>query len=204
MGKKDPRIDAYLAQSEDFAQPILRHLRRVVHAGCPDVEETLKWSTPTFMYQGMLAGMAAFKQHCTFGFWKHALLAGDGQDAFKAADQAMGQFGRITAIADLPSEKVLLGLVRKAAALNEQGVKLPAKPRAKGNRQLAVPSYFMRALRANQKALSTFKGFTYSNKKEYLEWVVEAESDETRARRLATAVGWMAEGKVRNWKYVRK
>ncbi len=204
MGKKDPRIDAYIARSADFARPILKHLRKVVHAGCPEVEETLKWSAPAFMYKGMLCGMASFKQHCTFGFWKHALLVGEGKGVFKADDAAMGQFGRITAIADLPSEKALLGLVRKAAGLNEQGVKLPAKPRATEDRKLEVPSYFMSALRKNKKALETFKGFNYSNKKEYVEWVVEAKSDETRARRLETAVGWMAEGKIRNWKYVRK
>ena len=204
MGKKDPRIDAYIARSAAFAQPILRHLRKVVHAGCPGVEETLKWSMPAFQHQGPLAGMAAFKQHCTFGFWKHALLVGDGAGAFKGAEEAMGQFGRIRSLADLPSQQVLVRLVKKAAALNEQGIKLPAKPRPKGNRQLKVPSDFMSALRKNQPALATFKGFSYSNQKEYVEWVGEAKTETTRARRLETALEWMAECKARNWKYIRK
>ena len=204
MGKKDPRIDAYIANSADFARPILKHLRKVVHAGCPDVEETLKWSHATFMYKGILCGMAAFKQHVTFGFWKDALMRGKDSGAFKGSDEAWGQFGRITAVSDLPSEKVLLGLVRKAVALNDQGIKLPAKPRPKRTLELKVPGELMSALRKNKKALETFQGFSYSNKKEYVEWLVEAKTEATRSRRLETAVAWMAEGKIRNWKYVRK
>ena len=204
MGKKDPRIDAYIAKSAAFAKPILKRLRKVVHAGCPEVEETLKWNMPAFMYKGPLAGMAAFKQHCTFGFWKHALLAREGNGAFKGAAQAMGQFGRITSLSDLPGEKALLRLVEKAAALNEQGVKLPPRPKPKPNRKLSAPADLMRALRKNPKALEAFEGFSYSHRKEYVEWVVVAKTDETRARRLATAVDWMAQGKSRHWKYVKK
>ena len=204
MGKKDPRIDAYIAKSADFARPVLKHLRRLVHAGCPEVEESLKWSHPAFMYKGILCGMAAFKQHVTFGFWKQALLRGKGPRALKGRDDAWGQFGRITAVADLPSERVLLGLVRKAVALNDQGIKLTARPRPRRNGELKVPGDLMSALRKNKKALEAFKGFSFSNKKEYVEWVVEAKTEETRSRRLETAVAWMAEGRIRNWKYVRK
>ena len=204
MVKKDPRIDAYITKSAGFARPILKHLRKVVHAGCPDVEETLKWSHPAFMYKGILCGRAAFKQHCTFGFWKEALLRGKGRGAFKSSDEAWGQFGRITAVSELPRERVLLALVRKAVALNDQGVRLPAKPGPKGNRELEVPGDLMSALRKNKRALETFQGFSYSNKKEYVEWVVEAKTEATRSRRLETAIAWMAEGKIRNWKYVRK
>ena len=201
MGNKDPRIDAYIARSAPFAKPILKHLRRVVHQGCPQVEETLKWGSPSFTHQGILCGMAAFKQHCVFGFWKHALVIDKRTSKVEAA---MGQFGRITALSDLPSDRVLLGWVKKAAALNEQGVKVPRKPKPATDRVLEVPPYFMSALRKNAKALATFKGFSSSNKREYLEWVTEAKAEATRARRLATAVEWMAEGKIRNWKYVRK
>lgn len=200
MGKKDPRIDAYIARSAPFARPVLRHIRRIVHAGCPDVEETLKWGMPAFMHDGILCGMAAFKQHATFGFWKRAMMVKKGLPA--ADEKAMGQFGRITSIAGLPSERTLLRLVKEAAAL--QGMKEPAKPRPKVDRTLEVPSYFMGALRRNKSALATFKGFSFSNQKDYVEWVVEAKTDATRARRLETAVAWMAEGKIRNWKYVRK
>ena len=204
MGKKDRRVDAYIAKSAAFARPILRHIREVVHSAHPGVEETLKWSHPTFTYKGMLCGMAAFKQHCTFGFWKHALLVGDGKGPFEAASEAMGQFGRLTAISDLPGDTMLRSLVKKAVALNEQGVKLPPRPRARGKQELEVPSYFMSALRRNPKALATFNGFSYSNKKDYVEWVVEAKTEETRARRMKTAVEWMSEGKIHNWKYARK
>ena len=207
MGKKDLRIDTYIGKSAEFAKPILRHIRKVVHAGCPDVEETLKWGFPHFMYKGILCSMAAFKAHCAFGFWKQALLREKHKSlakAAKVAEPAMGQFGRITGVADLPSEKTLLRLVADAAALNNEGVKSPARSRAKGKRALAIPAYFMSALRENKKALATFNGFSPSNKKEYVEWVTEAKTEETRERRLATAVEWMAEGKIRNWKYTRK
>lgn len=204
MGKKDPRIDAYIARSAGFARPILVHLRKVVHAGCPEVEETLKWSFPHFMYQGMLGSMAAFKSHCTFGFWKGALLVGKAGGLSKSEEAAMGQFGRITSIADLPSEKKLLQLVKQATALNDQGVKRSPRPKPKGKGGLKVPAYFMSALRRSTKALATFQAFSPSNKRDYVEWVTEAKGKDTRARRIATAVEWMAEGKIRNWKYVRK
>ena len=204
MGTKDPRVDAYIAKSAEFARPVLRHLRKVVHAGCPDVEETLKWSAPHFMHKGMLCGMASFKGHCAFGFWKERLLAARIKTATSAGKTAMGQFGRITSIADLPDEASLIRLVQVAASLNEQGIKSPRRARPKGNRILRVPDYFMSALRRNRKALATFDGFTYSNRKEYVEWVVEARQEETRSRRLKTAIAWMAEGKARNWKYIKK
>ncbi len=202
MGKKDPRIDAYIAKSADFAKPVLRHLRKVVHAGCPDVEETLKWGMPAFMYKGILCGMAAFKGHCTFGFWKETLLKKKYGPLAKVDAKAMGQFGRITGVADLPSERTLLRFVKDAAALNDAGVKVAARPKTK--KPLAIPTDFMAALRKNKKALATFEGFSPSHKREYVEWVTEAKGEDTRARRLATAVAWMADGKVRNWKYVGK
>ena len=204
MGSKDPRVDAYIARSAGFARPVLKHLRKVVHAGCPEAEETLKWSAPHFMYKGMLCGMASFRSHCAFGFWKEKLLAGRIKAATGAGKTAMGQFGRITSIADLPDEATLIRLVQAAASLNERGVKSPARARPKGNRVLRVPDFFMEAVRRNRKALRTFDGFTYSHRKEYVEWVTEARQEETRSRRLKTAIEWMAEGKARNWKYMRK
>jgi uncharacterized protein YdeI (YjbR/CyaY-like superfamily) len=201
MGKKDPRVDAYIARSAPFAKPILKHLRKVVHAGCPTAEETLKWGAPAFMHKGILCGMAAFKQHCVFGFWKHRLIIGKDDEKRYAA--AMWR-GRITELSELPGDKVLLGWVKKAARLNDEGIQVPRKPRPAAGRTLGVPAYFMSAVRKNSQALATFKGFSPSNKKDYVEWVTEAKTEETRLRRLATAVQWMAEGKIRNWKYVRK
>ncbi len=200
MGQKDERVDAYIAKSADFAKPILKHIRALVHKACPDVEETLKWSAPTFMYHGILCGMVAFKQYCVLGFWKGTLIVADKGKSL----EAMGSFGRITKLSDLPSVKILAGYVRQAMVLNEKGVKAPPKYPSAPKKPLRVPAYFMSALKNNKKALATFDNFSTSNKREYVEWITEAKTDETREKRLATAIEWMAEGKIRNWKYVRK
>jgi uncharacterized protein YdeI (YjbR/CyaY-like superfamily) len=197
MGMKDPRVDAYIAKSQDFARPILEHLRDVVHASCPDVEETLKWSFPHFQYKGMLCSMASFKEHCAFGFWKGALVLEDAG----ANETAMGQFGRITKVSELPSKKVLAGLIKKAMKLNDDGIK-PARSKPKEPKELVVPDDLTKALRQNAAARKTFEGFTPGRKREYVEWINEAKAESTRTRRIETAVEWMAEGKPRNWKYM--
>lgn len=210
MGKKDPRIDAYIARSAPFARPILRHLRKVVRAGCPQAEETLKWGMPHFVYEGILCNMAAFKAHCAFGFWKPGRVAGVRAALPVPEAKAMGQFGRIKAVSDLPSEATLRRLVKAMAAAKAAGVKAPAKPRAvarrvaPARRAAAAPDYFLAALRKNKRALAIYQGFSPSNQREYVEWVTEAKGEDTRRRRLATAVTWLAEGKVCNWKYVGK
>ena len=177
MPKKDPRIDAYIAKSAEFARPILKHIRKVVHAGCPNVVETMKWSMPHFDYKSVMCGMAAFKEHCTFGFWKAELIV-DG--ASNAEAEAMGHFGRITSLADLPNEKTLISYVRKAARLNEKGVKAPWRARQKKKPPLTIPDYFSAALKKNAKARKSFENFSPSNKREYVEWVSEAKREETR------------------------
>jgi uncharacterized protein YdeI (YjbR/CyaY-like superfamily) len=204
MGKKNPGVDAYIVKSADFAKPILKHIRSVVHAGCPDVQEELKWGFPHFMYKGILCSMASFKAHCAFGFWKGELLAKQHKSLSETRESAMGEFGRITALSDLPSEKTLLRYIKDAVRMNDDGVKRPVKAKPKENRSLEVPDYFLAALKRSRKALTVFEGFNYSNKKEYVEWVTEARGEETRKRRLETAVEWMSEGKPRNWKYTRK
>jgi uncharacterized protein YdeI (YjbR/CyaY-like superfamily) len=200
MSKRDARIDAYIAKSAGFAQPILNHLRELVHRGCPEVEETLKWSRPSFVYKGLLCGMAAFKQHATFGFWKHELVVGKTGEK-----EGMGQFGRITSLKDLPARKVLMGYIRKAVALNEAGIKPPAPTRAQPGekRELAVPDYLVAALKNNKTAQANFENFSYSHKKEYVEWLTGAKREDTRQKRLQTALAWIAEGKSQNWKYMR-
>jgi uncharacterized protein YdeI (YjbR/CyaY-like superfamily) len=197
MGKKDPRIDAYIARTADFAKPILNHLRRLVHEACPEVEETLKWNFPHFLHQGMLCGMAAFKAHCTFGFWKGALIVAQN----KNGEEAMGQFGRITSLSDLPSEKILIGYIKQAIHLNEAGIKVPARSKPEKKKELIVPDYFMAALKKNKKALESFENFSYSHKREYVEWITEAKREETRTKRMETALEWLAKGKARHWKY---
>ena len=199
MASKDPRIDAYIVKSAAFAKPILKHLRNVVHAGCPAVQETMKWSMPHFDYKGVMCGMAAFKQHCVFGFWKEALIFDAGKVAEKTA---MGSFGCIKSLADLPSEKTLIGYVKKATALNEAGIKAPGRTQPKKREPLSVPDDFSAALKKNATARKTFEDFPPSKQREYLEWVTEAKREETRRERLATSIKWLAEGKARHWKYM--
>jgi uncharacterized protein YdeI (YjbR/CyaY-like superfamily) len=199
MGTKDARVDAYIAKSAAFAQPILTHLRDIVHATCPEVEETMKWSFPHFMYKGMLCAMASFKEHCSFDFWKASLIVArtDGK-----AEEGMGDFGRITKISDLPPKKVLTGYIKTAMKLNEDGVKKPTPPKPKTPKELVVPDDLAKALRADAAARATFEKFSPSHKREYVEWITEAKTEATRMKRLQTAIEWMAEGKARNWKYM--
>ncbi len=198
MGTKDPRVDAYIAKSAEFARPILQHLRQLVHEACPEVQETIKWSFPNFEYKGPFCNMAAFKQHCSFGFWKHKLLF-PGQPGKE--EEAMGQFGRIASMKDLPKDQVLLGYVRKAKRLNDEGVKLP--PRATTPKKpVVVPAFLAAALKQSPPARAAFDNFSPSHKREYVEWLTEAKTEATRQRRLETALAWLAEGKPRNWKYM--
>jgi len=196
MGTKDPRVDAYIEKSQPFARPILRHLRKVVHAGCPGVEETMKWSFPHFDYKGIFCAMASFKAHCTFGFWKASLLEGLGG----TDKDAMGQFGRITSLDDLPPEKKLIALVKQAAKLNDAGIK-PPRPERTAKPSVAPPDDFVAALKKNKKAQTAWDAFSPSHRREYLEWILEAKQPATRDRRIATTLEWVSEGKGRNWKY---
>jgi uncharacterized protein YdeI (YjbR/CyaY-like superfamily) len=194
----DARVDAYIARAKPFARPILNHIRSVVHAACPGAAETIKWGFPHFDYKGPLCGMAAFKEHATFGFWKAKLLT---EHLPKVDEKAMGQFGCLKSVSDLPRRAALARLVKAAAKLNEAGVKVERHRAPKP--ALKVPAYFMAALRRNPTALAAFKSFPPSHRREYVEWVVEAKRDDTRARRLSQALERMAEGKARNWEYAR-
>jgi uncharacterized protein YdeI (YjbR/CyaY-like superfamily) len=199
MATTDPRVDAYIEKAADFAQPILRHLRDVVHDASPDIEETMKWGFPHFTYRGIVCSMAAFKGHCAFGFWKEQLVLGSPEPK---AGEAMGQFGRITGLSDLPPRDVLIGYVREAVRLNEEGVKVPASKAPK-----AVPPLleaFRAALERNPAAKAGFEGFSPSHRREYVEWIAEARREETRDRRIAAAIEWLSEGKPRNWRYMKE
>jgi|SRR5919109_3981386 hypothetical protein len=195
MGKRDKRIDAYIAKSADFAKPILTYLRDLLHETCPDCKEAMKWSSPTFMYHGMLCGFSAFKEHASFGFWKHEIVVGprDG----------MG-FGRITTVKDLPPKKQLVAYIKKAMKLNEEGVKVPRMKAAQPKRAIPMPQDLKVALAANKKANATYEDFSPSHKREYLEWITDAKTEATRARRVEQAIEWMSEGKPRNWKYMQR
>ncbi len=202
MGKKDNRVDAYIAKSADFAKPILNHLRKIIHKGCPAVEETIKWSFASFDYKGPLCSIAAFKEHCAFGFWKAALMK-DADKMKNNQQNAMGHAGKIKSLSDLPSDKILISWVKEAAKLNEDGIKLPPRKKTEKN-DLTIPEYFTKALKKNKKALQAFESFSPSHKREYVQWITEAKTEETRNRRMDTALEWIAEGKGRNWKYERK
>src|SRR6266568_1237628 len=153
MAKKDPRVDACIERAADFAKPVMKHLRKLVHAACPEVEETIKWQFPTFMHKGMLCGMAAFKNHCTFGFWKHELIFGKEKLVANGDERGMGQFGRITSLSDLPKDEVLLGYIKEAIRLNDEGIKVPSRAKPKKKAPLVIPAYFMNELKKNKKAL---------------------------------------------------
>lgn len=201
MDKKDSRVDAYIGKAAPFARPILTHIRKLVHQGCPEAEETIKWGMPSFDYKGSYCSMAAFKAHCAFGFWKASLMENAGK--MKENQQnSMGHLGRITALGDLPSDKVLLGYIKEAKRLNDEGIKMP--PRKKTiTKDLEIPESFAKCLSKNKKAKATFEALSPSHKKEYVQWITEAKTEGTRNRRMETAVEWIAEGKGRNWKYER-
>jgi len=206
MSKKDPRIDAYIAKSQPFAQPILKKLRTLIHEGCPEVQETIKWGMPSFDYKGAFCSMAAFKQHGVFGFWKGSLIKDKHNFIQKRANQggeAMGNMGRITSLKDLPPDAVIIDYVKQAKKLNDDGVKLPSRTK-KEKPPVVVPDYFTAALKRSKKAFVNFEAFPPSHKREYVEWITEAKTEETRERRMGIALEWIAEGKGRNWKYERK
>lgn len=200
----DKRIDSYINKSQDFAEPILRHLRALVHQACPEVEETIKWGMPHFMYKGeILCSMAGFKAHCAFVFWKGALMRDPVLKENAVGETAMGHLGKITEMDDLPEDEQMLAYLYEAVELNEKGVRLPKKP-ANDKVELVIPEDLKFALQANAAALNTFEGFSYSNQKEYIEWLEEAKTENTRKRRLDTAIIYMEEGKPRNWKYMKE
>jgi len=197
MPSHDPRVDAYIAKSADFARPILEEIRARVHAACPQVEETIKWGMPSFVHAGaILCGMAAFKQHASFGYWKHALVMGE------AERDGMGSYGRLASVRDLPPKARMQADLRKAMKLNEDGVK-PERRKSAPRPAPEVPDELASALEKNKAAKATFDAFAPGCRREYIEWIVEAKREETRAKRLAQALEWMAQGKRRNWKYER-
>lgn len=207
MGTKDPRVDAYIANAATFAQPILTRFRTLVHKACPNVQETIKWGMPAFDDKGPLCSMAAFKKHCAFGFWKAALLH-ESQDGTTPAAMNWGAPGRdpiparIQSSDDLPSDAAILRLIRRAAKLNKDGIKLPKSRSVRA--ALPMPRPFAAALAKSKSASRVFAAFSPSAKREYIEWITQAKREETRATRIASAVEWISQGKQRNWKYMNK
>ncbi|KQS33325.1 YdeI family protein [Dyadobacter sp. Leaf189] len=207
MNHTDPRIDAYIVKSAPFAIPILEYLRSIVHAACPDVKETMKWSFPHFEYNGsILCSMASFKQHCAFSFWLATRLSDpNGLLASDTEKTSMGHLGRITSLESLPAEEHLTGFVTEAMELIDKGVKIKnAGGVVKEKKELVIPDYLLEALEENPQAKTYFNAFSQSGKKEYVMWLEEAKTETTRMKRVETAIEWIGEGKSRNWKYERK
>ncbi len=201
MEQYDSRVDAYIAKAAPFAKPILEYIRTLVHETSPQITENIKWGFPFFEYKGVLCNMAAFKQHCSFGFWKVSLL-NDPSHSLMTGDTSAGSLGQLTTIADLPSKEILVDFILQAIALNENEVKVPAKKApAEKKATIETPDYFLDFLADHPNAKLTFESFSPSHKREYVEWIVEAKTDVTRLKRMQTAIEWMIEGKSRNWKY---
>jgi len=202
MKNHSPAVDAYIAKSPEYSRPILKKIRALYHKACPQIVESIKWGCPHFEYKGIVGGMAAFKNYVTYGFWKAKLME-DAHELLALMAKAPMGHANATKVSDLPADKVLLGYIRQAVKLNELGVKLPPRKK-KPRHELQVPDYFVLALKRNKKALATFEAFSPSHKREYVEWITEAKQEETRLKRLATAIEWLSEGKPRNWKYMKK
>lgn len=203
MGTRHADVDAYIAASPEFARPILEKIREAFHAGCPAIEERIKWGVPSFEYKGMLGGMAAFKRHVAFGFWKSRLMQ-DAAGLFSRGPKASPMGARVDSLADLPSKKVLVAYVKEARRLNDEGRKEPRRAAPRRPVRVVVPPDLAAALAKHPAARAVFEGFPPSHRREYVEWITEAKREETRRKRLRTTLEWLADGKHRNWKYERK
>lgn len=201
MPKLDKRVDAYINKSADFAKPILSHIRSLMHKACPAVEETIKWGFPIFEYKGPMCNMASFKQHCAFGFWKAKLLEEQSNLELGNGRSAMGHLGRITSLKDLPSDKIMITMIKQAMKLNDEGIKIKKTVKKVSEEDAVAPDYFLKALSKNKKAEKHFNAFPNGQRKEYIVWITEAKTEDTRNKRMATAIEWISEGKRRNWKY---
>lgn len=204
MGKKIPEVDKYIAKAQPFAKPILEHIREVVHSVSPQITEVMKWSFPHFDYKGTICSMASFKEHCAFGFWKAALMKDEDKIINPVGKTAMGSLGRITSVKELPAKKILVKYLKEAIQINEEGKVVPKAKPATAAKPKAVPVDLANALSKNKKANAAFNAFSPSCKKEYIVWIEDAKREETRIKRITTAVEWISEGKDLNWKYKRK
>jgi uncharacterized protein YdeI (YjbR/CyaY-like superfamily) len=205
MEQYDPRIDEYIGKKAPFAQPILKHIRKLMHAASPLITENIKWGHPFFEYKGIFANMAGFKEHCVFGFWGSSAFA-DPHGVIQLGDEkeSAGNFGRITKLSDLPGDEILTEIIMQAIAIKDNPELAPPKkpkPAKAPKAEIVPPDYFIAALAQSPNALSIYESFSASCKREYLEWITEAKTEPTRLKRTETAVEWIAEGKTRNWKY---
>jgi uncharacterized protein YdeI (YjbR/CyaY-like superfamily) len=201
--KTDSRIDDYIKKSAEFAQPILSHFRKLVHECCPDINETIKWGFPCFEFKGMVCSMTSFKAHCNFNFWKGQELSDKHGVLIPVGNTDMMSFDKIKSINDLPDDTIIKDLITQAIELNKKGGDKAQKTKATP-KEIEVPKFILDALKSNTQAEETFHRFSYSHKKEYVEWICEAKKEDTKAKRIETMLEWLTEGKSRNWKYEKK
>lgn len=206
MPKTDKRVDAYIKAAAPFAQPLLQYIRQTVHHASPEISETIKWGFPHFEYKGIVCSMAAFKAHCSLGFFRAAMMK-NFSSMVAIGDTGMGHFGKITSLSDLPDESTLIAMIHEAMMINESGIKqIPSRKNTTKEKQLHIPEALQEALnlKKNAKAKKTFDAFSYSHKKEYCDWILEAKKEETKVKRIAATIEMLSEGKSRNWKYEKK
>lgn len=197
----NPAIDEYINKSEDFARPILNHLREIIHQACPEVSEVIKWSFPNFEYRGqILCSMASFKKHCSFGFWLGAEMEDPDNILNKVGNTSMGNFGKITSISSLPKDILIIKYIHEAMKLSENGVKKKTSSTT-DKKSLIIPEYIIEFIEKHPKAKDVFNNFSYSCKKEYVQWIEEAKQESTKLKRLEKAIIMMEEGKEFNWQY---
>lgn len=202
MPNASPDVDAYIARAPEYSRDILQRVRDCFHRACPQIEESIKWGCPHFGHKGIVGSMAAFKEYVKIGFWKGKLLD-DPPSLFTVMGKTTMSFRQVADASELPADKVFIDYIRRAVTLNIDGIKGPS-PKRKPKPKLTIPSWFVRALKQNKKALATFEAFSPSHQREYVEWLTEARQQATRQKRLATAIEWLAEGKPRNWKYMQR
>jgi uncharacterized protein YdeI (YjbR/CyaY-like superfamily) len=160
------------------------------------VEETLKWSMPAYTLGGKIVLItASFKAHMALNFWRGQELRGEFAKA-----EAMGQFGKIASMEDLPPDAELDRLIREAAELAATAP-APRKVKHEPKPPAELHPEFAAALDANPKAKAVLDAFPPSAQRDYLDWIAEAKQDVTRAKRIATAIEWLSAGKRRHWKY---
>ncbi len=196
-------IDHYIAGAEDFAKPILELWRRLIHENCADVQEAIKWGLPHFDHKGdHMCVMAAYKAHCSFTFLKGELMSDLRLKAGKDVKPINRFLGKITQLSDLPADEDFIAMIKEAVQLNEKGIKIKReKPVAEKPKILETPDYLQAALDDNTKAKEVFETKSNSFRKEYIIWITDAKTDETRQKRINEALAWIAEGKGRFWKH---
>lgn len=198
----NPAVDEYIEKAAPFAKPILTEIRAIVHQACPQVEEVIKWQFPNFVYKGNICSMAAFKKHCTFTFWKGKILKDPDNILSIVGKTSMGQIGALHSISDLPNHSIMKKYLKEAMKLNEENIAIPKK-KGKTAALRAIPDVMTEALKHHSVASKVFESFSVSNKNDYIEWITDAKREGTRTKRIHTMLEWLAEGKVRNWKYIK-